>query len=172
MVEITIATEKDIPVIEDILLDTVNWLESISKPLWTKDQVSWTRLSRNFTPSDFYIAYIEGIPFACMALIGSDPAFWPDVGNGTSLFIHKLAVKRAAAGKGVSIALLDYAKNECLQRKIPDLCLDCSALIPKLRSFYECNGFICVGERVVYKKYPTAFYIYHVSDSVTLENKN
>lgn len=38
--------------------------------------------------------------------------------KGTSHFLHKLAVKRCAAGKGVSAALLDYAKAECEKRNI------------------------------------------------------
>lgn len=168
MAEIIMATEKEIPVIEDILLDTVAWLDNAGKPLWTKEQVTWERLSKNFKPSDFYIAYTDGTPVACMALVDYDPGFWPEIDKGTSLFIHKLAVKRVASGRGVSTALLDYAKKECMRREISTLRLDCKALIPKLRAFYERNGFVCVDERILYKKYHTAFYVYQVHDTEQL----
>lgn len=39
MIEIKRAAEKDIPVIVDILEDTVVWLDSVDEPMWTEKQV-------------------------------------------------------------------------------------------------------------------------------------
>jgi GNAT superfamily N-acetyltransferase len=133
--------------------------------LWNKDQITWNRLSKNFKPSDFCIAFIDGLPVGCMALTDYDPDFWPEIEKGTSLFIHKLAVKRIAAGKGVSSALIEYAKKECIKRELPALRFDCNALIYKLRALYENNGFVCVQERMLFGKYETAFYMYKVHDT-------
>jgi len=165
MVKIVTASEKDIPVIEDILLDTVRWLDSIGKPLWREGQVKWERLSKDFALSDFRIALLDGIPAACAAVVDHDPEFWPDIEKGRSLFIHKLAVKRLAAGKGLSGALIDHAKDMCVDRGIPMLRLDCHALIPKLRAVYERNGFVCVDEKILYEKYHVAFYECEVHDT-------
>jgi hypothetical protein len=44
-IEIKQATTADIPVIENILLDTVNWLNEMNQPLWR---------------ADFYIAFADG----------------------------------------------------------------------------------------------------------------
>jgi len=82
MIEIRKASEADIPVIEDILLDVVNWLDSTGNSLWTKEQVSWKRLSKDFSPEDFCIAYLDGEPAGCMALVDYDPLFWPDIPKG------------------------------------------------------------------------------------------
>jgi len=163
MVELFTASEKDISVIEDILLDPVRWLDGINQPLWREDQIQWTRLSWDFTTSDFRIALLDGEPAACAAITDYDPTFWPDVEKGQSLFIHKLAVKRFAAGKKLSDALINYAKRLCVNRGISALRLDCSQDRPKLRAVYERNGFVCVEERVVYQKYPTAFYVCDVT---------
>jgi GNAT superfamily N-acetyltransferase len=54
-----------------------------------------------------------------MALVDYDPLLWPDIQKGESLFIHKLAVKRRAAGNGVSNFLIRFAKEECKRRNIP-----------------------------------------------------
>lgn len=43
MSEITIkqARTEDIPIIENILLDTVNWLNDMEQPLWGVGEVLW-----------------------------------------------------------------------------------------------------------------------------------
>jgi GNAT superfamily N-acetyltransferase len=165
MVEIITASEKDIPIIEDILMDTVRWLDSIGQPLWREDQITWARLSKDFSASDFFIALLDGVPAACMAVVDYDPVFWPDIKKGSSLFIHKLAVKRFAAGKGLSDTLIAYAKKMCIEQGIAALRLDCHSLIPKQRAVYERNGFICVDEKKLYEKYHTAFYKCEVNTS-------
>ena len=157
-IQIITASEKEIPIIEDILLDSVRWLDSVGQPLWREEQVKWMRLSKDFAASDFCIALLDGKPAACMAVVDYDPEFWPDIEKGQSLFIHKLAVKRFAAGMGISDTLISYAKQMCMERGISFLRLDCHALIPKQRAVYERNGFICADVKILYGKYHTAFY--------------
>ena len=163
MIEIITASERDIPVIEDILGDAAEWLIGIGKPLWSKEHVSWAGLSKEFSASDFQIALLDGQPAACMAVVDYDPFFWPDIPKGQSLFVHRLAVKRFAASKGLSSALLDHAKEMCRKRGISELRLDCIATIQKLRDLYDRNGFVCVGEKQLFGKFPTAFYFYKVN---------
>ena len=157
-IEIVTASEKDISVVEDILLDVVNWLDSIGNPLWSTERVSWAELSKDFSISDFQVALLDDVPVACMAVVDYDPMFWPDVKKGQSLFIHKLAVKRFAAGKGLSGELISHAKAMCPNRGIDTLRLDCHAHRSKLRTVYERNGFVCVGEKVLFGNCYTAFY--------------
>lgn len=158
--EIKQAAETDIPVIEEIMTDVVDFLERINQPQWERESVTWKGLSHYHSIEDFYIAYMDGIPAGCAAVADYDPEYWPGIEKGTSLFIHKLAVKRCAAGKGVSAALVNYAKSECIKRNIPALRLDTHALRPKLCSFYERLGFKFVGKRVLFGEYHAAFYIW------------
>ena len=152
------ATEADIPVLENILLDTVNWLNEIGQPLWTEDQIKWERLSKDLSASDFYIAYLNEIPAGCMAVVDNDPQFWADIPKGESLFIHKLAVKRFAAGQGVSDALIFRAKEMCVDKEILFLRLDCDSHRPKQCAVYERNGFVFTNEKIIFGKYHVAFY--------------
>ena len=158
MIEIVTASQRDIPVIENILMDTVLWLNSVGQPLWHANQITWSKLSENFSYDNFVIVLLDGKPSTCMAVVDYDPVFWPNIAKGQSLFIHKLAVKRFAAGKGLSDALINHAKSMCLNMGISSLRLDCHSLIPKLRNVYKRNGFVCIAEKVLADKFHTAFY--------------
>ena len=163
MIEIKRASEKDIPAIEDILADVVAWLDGVGEPLWKAAQVTWEGLSRDydgFVAQDFHIAYLDGKPAGCMALVDS-VGFWREIPKGESLFICKLAVKRFAAGKGVADALIAYAKEMCADMGISTLRLGCSQERHKLRAVYERNGFVCVKETTIHHAgtdYSTAYY--------------
>ena len=162
MIEIIKASEKNIADIESILLEAEMWLESIGKPLWEREWLTWDSLSKEFEIGDFYIALTDGAPAGCMAVIDHDPEIWPDIKKGASLFIHRLAVKRAAAKKGIPDALIHHAKKMCAERGIDTLRLDCHGLMPRLRAVYERNGFKCVGEGKIFKIYDIAYYEYKI----------
>ena len=166
------AHESDIPVIENLLLDTVNWLNEIEQPLWEADEVEWKTLSKNYRVGDFYIAYSDGQPSGCMALVDYDPFFWPDVKKGESLFVHKLSVTKAARKTGVADALIDFFKEEGAVRGVKTLRLDTHALRPKLRAFYERHGFVFVKVKVFKGDRHTAFYVYTMPDSVLNQNRH
>lgn len=106
------AKTEDIPIIENILLDTVNWLNEMKQPLWGAGEVSWDALSKSYHIGDFFIAYSDGKPSGCMALVDYDPFFWPDVKKGESLFIHKLAVTKTARKSGVADALINFLRSK------------------------------------------------------------
>jgi GNAT superfamily N-acetyltransferase len=154
------ASEKDIPVIESILLDAVHWMDANNLHQWEECNVHWESLSKNYAVNDFHIAYADGNPAACMALIDYDPFFWPDVQKGESLYIHKLAVTRKYAGQGFSTMLINFAKQTARQSGINAIRLDCHKNRAKVRAVYERHGFICVGEKNLFGKYETAFYVW------------
>ena len=155
------AAQSDIPIIEDILLDAVNHFDDV----WSKERVSWERLSREFLADNFYIAYLDDNPAGCMALVDYDPFMWSDIEKGQALFVHKLAVKRSAAGQGISAALLEFAVNKCREKNIQTLRLDCNADKEKLMNVYENFGFTCVNRKIMNinnRDYNVAFFVYYV----------
>jgi GNAT superfamily N-acetyltransferase len=76
----------------------------------------------------------------------SDPEFWPEEPPEDSTFIHRLAVRRQYAGTGVSSALIDWAVERTRSLGRHYLRLDCDALRPRLREFYERHGFVFHSE--------------------------
>ena len=98
MIEIITATEKDSPIIEDILADTVRWLDSVGQPLWREEQVKWSRLSRDFTASDWepYLTYYRlsipeaihqrGLTPAVLEVLRDDSGSWVGVSAETRYY--------------------------------------------------------------------------------------
>ena len=158
------ATECDIPTIESILLDTVNWLTEMGEPLWDANEVTWDALSRSHNIGDFYIAYVDDVPSGCMALMDYDPFFWPDIKRGESLFAHKLAVTKATRKSGVADMLMDFFKKQGEKLGVKTIRLDTDALRPKLRAFYERHGFVFVETKAM-GKFHVAFYAYEIPET-------
>ena len=87
-IEIKRAKPMDIPVIESILLDTVNWLNDINQQLWREEDVKWDALAKSYQIEDFYIVFLNSEPAGCMVLLDYDPFFWPNVVKGEARLIH------------------------------------------------------------------------------------
>lgn len=154
------AVEEDIDVIEDILRDAVLWMNVNNIPnLWNKENIRWNRISESYSINDFYIAYVGNKPVGCMAVTDEDKTYWKDIEKGTSLYIHKLAVKQEARGRGISKELIDYAKEKAVTNNIKFLRLDCNAERMKLRAIYEKQGFKFVKKVSNEKGYELALYV-------------
>lgn len=157
------ATLVDASVIEDILLDALKWMVNNNlENQWNELNIKWNYLSKSYNISDFYIYYIEDQPVGCVAITDYDETYWPDIPRGTSLFIHKLAVKRGFAGRGISAELIDYTKQVARRRHIHSIRLDCNKDRIKLRNIYEKQGFTCQKEICTGEGYGLALYIYAV----------
>ncbi|MBP1756048.1 MAG: hypothetical protein H6Q59_2446 [Firmicutes bacterium] len=155
------ADENDIPIIEEILLDAVNWMSKRGEPnQWNETNVKWSILSKSYKINNFYIAYHNGQPSAIMALTDYDPTYWPNIPKGESLYLHKLAVKRLSAGKGASKELIDFAKNLAHNNGIKAIRLNCNQHRAKLRAIYENEGFVCVEEKSFDGINDTALYVF------------
>ena len=157
------AEEHDVLVIEEILLDAVTWMEKNKlQNQWDESSIKWNSLSKDYHINDFYIDYQNGIPVGCMAITDLDTKYWPEILKGESLYIHKLAVKRMSAGKGVSKELISFAKKLSLKNGINSLRLDCNLKRNKLRILYENEGFIYAGKKKSENSSDMALYIWHI----------
>lgn len=125
------AHEDVIPVLEGILLDTVNWLNEMDQPLWGEEDVKWEALSKNYLISDFYIAYSDDRPSGCVAIVDHDPFMWPDVKKGDSLFIHKLAVAGFARKAGIADALMVFFQRTRSSSQRKNTSIGHACLAPK-----------------------------------------
>ena len=153
------ATEADIPIIEEILFDVTDHFEKIGDPQWHKHDVTWPGLAVYFRIEDFCIANLDGAPVGCMVILDQDSYFWPELPKGASLYIHKLAVKRAFAGQGFAREMIDHVKSPSVELGIGAVRLDCRSYKHKLRRLYEDAGFVPVKEAVI-GDYSAAFYLW------------
>lgn len=85
---IRVAMESDTAVIEDILLDAVEWMQEKNlSNLWTRQNIKWKVLSQSYKISDFVLAFRDQKAVGCMALTKTDPVYWHDDGNGGFLYM-------------------------------------------------------------------------------------
>ena len=141
------ATGIDIPVIEDILLDVVQWMKEHGlENQWNATNVKWSQLSQNYSIDEFYVQYHDGVPVGCMALTDYDGRYWSQFSKGESIYLHKLAVRRSYAGGELSKEVIQFAKDFAQKQGVSALRLECNRKRMKLRELYEKEGFVLVQE--------------------------
>ncbi|ENZ0353944.1 GNAT family N-acetyltransferase [Shigella flexneri] len=88
--------------------------------------------------SELLVASCSDGIVGCCTLSAEDPEFWPDALKGEAAYLHKLAVRRTHAGRGVSSALIEACRHAARTQGCAKLRLDCH---PNLRGLYERLGF-------------------------------
>src|SRR5450830_493562 len=145
LMNIRLARGSDAAVVGSVLQEAARWLAEAGQPLWSAAEISPERVQRDTDEGLFHIAWKDDQ--ASNQAIGvikielEDVHFWPEIPPGTSVYIHKLAVRRCWANRGVSTALLAHARMHAQQLGRDCLRLDCAADRQKLRSLYEDFGF-------------------------------
>lgn len=124
-----------------VLTEAAQWLAAGGRPLWSATDIGLETVRRGTDAGSYFIARQDGEVAGVMRLDLEDPHFWPEVEAGSSLFVHKLAVRRAYAGHGVAATLLAFARDHARGIGRPHLRLDCVADRAPLRTLYERFGF-------------------------------
>lgn len=140
----------------EIMTEAATWLREIGQPLWPNEEVSVEWLRRRAEPASVLVGYADRAPVVACLLEWEDEMFWPGIRDAG--FIHRLAVRRSAAGEGNAAALLDWAAEEAVRRGKNSLRLDCVAARTRLCAFYERCGFERVGTWVREPHYHNALY--------------
>lgn len=158
------AKAADTDTVCSVLREAATWLLETGQPLWQPDDLVPARIGGDIQDGLYYLAKSENEPAGVMRFQMADPDFWPDVPEGTSTFVHRLAVRRRFAGQGVSTDMLNWAVQRTRQLGRTHLRLDCEASRPKLRAVYERFGFVHHSDRAV-GPYFVARYEYCVADA-------
>ncbi|WP_219417630.1 GNAT family N-acetyltransferase [Pseudonocardia nigra] len=90
---------------------------------------------------EVWLAERDGAVVGTLTLQWSDP-LWPD--DGRAGYVHRFAVRRAAAGLGPR--LLAWAEDKVREHGRDRLRLDCVAWNRPLRAYYEAAGFLHRGD--------------------------
>jgi len=140
MIAILQASKDSIGQVSKILTDAAIWLQEIKKPLWPPEEVSVEALAQDLFK--YYICYVEGKPAGTLRYQLEDPDFWPEITDDKSAFIHKLAVDRNFAGKGISTTLLQWAVDTTRSIGRQFLRVDFDPTRKSLKKLYEGFGFV------------------------------
>jgi GNAT superfamily N-acetyltransferase len=105
---------------------------------------------------ELYVAESDGEIAATFTLLWDDPTFWgerpPD-----AAYLHKLAIRRRFAGRGLGAALVDWADAQAAAAGRRFLRLDCQRDDPGIRAYYERLGFEHRGD-VDHPRFAAALY--------------
>lgn len=161
--EIRPASLEEVEVACDILSEAARWLIDRNELLWHLDELTPERFHLVAQQGELFLAYLRSRAVGTFTYQFSDPLFWPEVPAGTSAFLHKVAVRREAAGRGVAAAMVDWATVQARAEGLSFLRLDTDFNRPKLRGFYESLGFAYAGEkRLIRLGYPLHVALYEL----------
>jgi GNAT superfamily N-acetyltransferase len=136
------ATGEDTPALVETLTEAANWVEQLDRSImWVEGELEEHRVRAEAEAGLFVVAEADGEVVGAMRFQLEDRLFWPDLDARDSVFIHRLAVRRSHAGRGLSTALMQWAVDRARALGKRHLRLDCDADRARLRALYEKFGF-------------------------------
>src|SRR5262245_26134961 len=132
------ATSADADALVETLTEAARWVEELDGTImWVEGELEEERVRAEAGTGMFVVAEIDGRVAGAMRFQLEDRLFWPDLDGTDAAFVHRLAVRRAFAGQGISTALLECAVNRARTLGKRYLRLDCDADRSRLRALYE-----------------------------------
>lgn len=134
------ATDTDAAQVEGLLAEASAWLAN--------REISWLRDGPGPIPERITRGEVWAVrtqpdgPLIATVSVDEvpDPELWgaqpPD-----ALYVHRMAVTRAHAGRGIGALLLDFAADYTARIGRPWLRLDCNKSNMRLQAYYVENGF-------------------------------
>jgi ribosomal protein S18 acetylase RimI-like enzyme len=156
------ACKADFPRVLTVLEDAAAWLASRAIDQWRPGGFDRCEILQSIDRRELHLAQVDGRDVATIILQWSDPMFWPPEGHDQAGYVHKLAVRRASAGRGLGEELLDWAAARSAERGKRFLRLDCQGTNPGLCAYYEKLGFTRRGQKMV-RTWQVALYEREVS---------
>jgi GNAT superfamily N-acetyltransferase len=136
------ATGDDTPALVETLTEAADWVEELDgTTMWVEGELEEPRVRSETEAGMFVVAEVDGRIVGAVRFQLEDQLFWPDLDGRDSAFVHRLAVRRTHAGRGISMALLQWAVDRARGLGKRYLRLDCDAERPRLRALYERFGF-------------------------------
>jgi GNAT superfamily N-acetyltransferase len=126
-----------------ILKEAAAWALGRGILVWHTDELREEDFRAAALLGELVMGFDDGLAVATMLLQSSDPIYWPEIAPKTSLFLHKIAVRRACAGRGWLGRLIEFADQNARRGDLGWLRLD-TLQGPPLRHLYEQHGFSVV----------------------------
>src|SRR5215831_12725932 len=141
LIRIRQAAAGDVDTVASILAEAAQWQQQLGTPVWLGDELNTDKIVAEIAEGLFFLAESSGEGAGTLKFQLDDPIFWPDEPAPHAAYIHRMAVRRRYAGRGISAALVTWAVERTRQFGRHLLRLDCGADRPKLRAVYEDFGF-------------------------------
>jgi hypothetical protein len=134
-----------VPDVLAVLDEAAAWLRDRGVGQWPpRFEPSWVEGA--VRRGETWLAVAGGAVRGTVTLDDADPV-WDDVPAASALYVHRMAVRRPAAGLGAVI--LEWADGVARAQGRAALRLDCVAANGRLRAYYEAAGFAHRGDAAV-----------------------
>ena len=138
---VRLAQPEDASLIAGLLSAAASKLREDGIELWSAEEVGEVAVMPHIREKLYHVGFIGEEAVGVFRFQFQDVAFWPEVADGTSAYLHKLAVLPERQGQGIAYALLHSAVGLTRAKGLRFLRLDCMSGRPKLRAVYESFGF-------------------------------
>lgn len=135
--QLEVASLAELDEVVGVLDEAAGWLKEIGVDEQWPPRFRPGMVTPSIERGETWLARIDGIVAGTITLDWDDP-LWADV-EGTAGYVHRVAVRRSAAGLGAR--LLDWAIDTTRAKDRDNLRLDCAISSRRLRSYYEDRGF-------------------------------
>lgn len=149
--------------INKLIMDTASWLQS-------KGLTQWDAFLEGRDSHNIVGAIGRGEVFAFksrqldelvgVVILQQNPSDWDynlwgkdDPSHSTSVYLHRLAVSRNYAGKGLGLHIVEWAENGILFPNKDRIRLDCIEHSSHLNEFYSSCGYTYCGQHDGFNKY-------------------
>jgi GNAT superfamily N-acetyltransferase len=140
---------EDASRVSAILTEAATWLIETGRPQWPVESVGVAAVAPVVARGEAYLGVVDGDDVATWFLNAEDSLWWPELGDDDdSRFLHKLAIRRRAAGTGVATSVITWAIDETRRAGCRYLRLDCLDR-SAVRSLYERSGFVLHDKRTM-----------------------
>lgn len=141
--------------VQEVLVEAARFARARRHPMWPR-RFPLPQVHRWARRGDLYVATVGADLAGVFLLQRSDPATWGR-SRRPARYLHRLAVRRAFAGRGLGRRLVEWAAHESARAGAGVLRLDTVRANSVLRAYYRALGFREVGERRVGRRWLTLF---------------
>lgn len=135
------AQPQEAGLVADVLASAAAKIRARGEIIWDPPEVSEAAVEGDVRIGMYYIAFDDVGPVGVFRFQLEDRHFWPEIPEGSSAYVHKIAVYPQKQGRGSAHALLARAYELARQHGRRYLRLDCVSGKPGLRAVYEGFGF-------------------------------
>jgi predicted N-acetyltransferase YhbS len=142
------ARREDADTVAALLDEATAWVNELGFSQWPlpfpRDE-----LAAAIDRGEVYVVEAEdGDAVATVTMLHDDPMYWGDR-PPDAFYVHKLAVRRDQAGRGIGAAVVEWANAEAAEAGRDFLRVDCLGDNPGIRDYYEGLGFQHRGDLVL-----------------------
>ena len=137
--KVRLARAEDLETVVSLLEEATLWVGGLGHEQWPFPYPR-TEVAGAIDREEIHLAEVDGEVVGTITVLDDDPVYWgerpPD-----AHYVHKLAVRRAVAGRGIGRAIVEWADARAASAGRTFLRLDCLRDDPGIRAYYERLGF-------------------------------